>query len=1567
MRVQIVRSMMLRLFCLFCLVSLFLVVPSVGHAVVDDGRDSGSAKKSGKKDQKTKYKEGEILIRFKKNVSKEKKNAVHEKMKTKVLHSYRHIDGLEHVKIPDGTSLDAIIEAYKADSEVLYAERNYFYQALTVPNDDLFPDMWNLHNTGQEGGVPDADINAPEAWDHVTGSPNTVVAVVDTGVDYNNLDLVDNIWVNPAEIPGNEIDDDGNGYVDDVHGINAITGTGDPMDDDNHGTHVAGTIAATGNNNRGIVGVNWQAKIIACKFLDSTGYGTDSDAAKCLDYFFELKTRPDNPVNIILSNNSWGGPGVSQALEDAIDAQRMAGILFITSAGNDTANNDSVDSYPADCFMPNVISVAATDKTDNLGWFSNVGRHSVHVAAPGVLIWSTKIGGSYGGYSGTSMAAPHASGLAALVYSQDPSRDWIAIKNLVISGGQTKPATEGTTISGKRIRAYDANGVGSLSCSGQVVNTRVQPTGSVFSLDVGSSIDLAALHINCASPNGDVVVTLGDGTSLTLMDDGQGSDAAAGDGIYSGQWLPPGEGTYTITFPGSDVVTVYVAKQYSYEDPIPTEYSYRTITGTEIIFSDIPSGEAALLSSPFPVSFPDMEGSRLYDSLYVSPYGTISFTDFFTSTDYTFLPSTSFQTLVAPLWTSLDLSLGGGVYWDVIGTEPNRELVVEWRDVAHSVCPGSATFQVVFFENSREILTSHQNLPIDDPFCFNDSTAAVGMQWIGGVTRYNGFLMNMSSLAWLRIVTIVPSAGPDQVVLPGTAVTLDGTRSFDKDGTIVSYQWEQTSGTRVVLAGADTAAPQFTAPDVSGTLGFTLSVTNDRGHTGTDFVLVVVNRAPTAEAGPDQTAGANGPVTLDGSGSSDPDDGIAHYYWQQTAGPAALLNDAYTPKPSFTAPSTSGVITYRLTAIDNNGVSASDTVSINVAANEPPSADAGPDQTVRTEAAVTLNGTASSDSDGTIVSYNWAQTAGTTVNLTGAGTPTPSFTAPPISGTLTFQLTVTDNYGATGCDTVNVRVNAAPIANAGPDQLVQAGAAVTLNGTASIDMDGTIASYNWIQTAGATVTLTGADTATPTFTAPSASGTLTFQLTVTDNDGATRTDTVNVSVNMQPVANAGPDQLVQAGAMVTLNGAGSSDPDGTIASYSWIQTAGTTVNLTGAGTATPTFTAPPVFETLTFQLTITDNNGATATDTVNVSVNLPPSANAGTDQLAQAGAAVSLNGSGSSDPDGTIASYGWTQTAGTTVSLAGAGTATPSFTAPSVSGTLTFQLTVTDNNGATATDTVTVSVNLTPVADAGTDQFAQAGAAVSLNGSGSIDPDGTIVSYNWVQTAGTTVSLAGAVTATPSFTAPSVSGTLTFQLTVTDNNGATATDTVTMSVNLPPVADADTDQLAQAGAAVILNGTGSNDPDGTIATYNWIQTAGSTVSLAGAGTATPSFTAPAVSGSLTFQLTVTDNNGATSTDTINVSVNLPPVANAGPDQLVKTRSIVTLNGAGSTDPDGTIVSFTWVQTAGTVVTLSNANSSTPTFDAPATTGTLTFQLSIVDNRAAVASDVVNIVVSKTGR
>ncbi len=300
---------------------------------------------------------------------------------------------------------------------------------------------------------------------------------------------------------------------------------------------------------------------------------------------------------------------------------------------------------------------------------------------------------------------------------------------------------------------------------------------------------------------------------------------------------------------------------------------------------------------------------------------------------------------------------------------------------------------------------------------------------------------------------------------------------------------------------------------------------------------------------------------------------------------------------------------------------------------------------------------------------------------------------------------------------------------------------------------------------------------------------------------------------------------------------------------------------------------------------------------------------------------------------------------------------------------ITLKLTVKDNAGAVSVpDTVSIDVTKPPVANAGPDQTVVTGATVTLNGTGSYDPDGTITGYAWVQTAGTPVSLSGSNTATPTFVAPTVSDTVTFLLTVTDNKGKSGTDPVTVTVNLPPVADAGPDQVVLRYASVNLSGSGSHDPDGSIVSYQWVQKAGTTVTLYSASTSAPNFTSPGVSGTLTFELTVKDNRGATKSDTVNIIVNVPPTAEAGPTQTVKVKSAVTLDGRGSTDSDGTITGYAWTQKTGTPVTLTGANTATPTFTAPGTEENMQFWLTVTDNNGVTSSvDWVNITVTKTGR
>ena len=470
---------------------------------------------------------GGLLVKFKSSASAEAKQKVHDKHGSKVVKDFSALR-IQHIKLKDDASFIEAIGRYQSEPEVEYVEPNYRVVNEDFPNDPRFNELWGLFNTGQTGGTAGADINAPSAWSITTGNSNVVVAVIDSGVDYTHKDLAANMWINQAEYNGvTGVDDDGNGYVDDIYGINVLNQTGKPMDDNGHGTHVSGIIGAVGNNSVGVVGVNWGVKMLACKFLNSNGVGFVDGAIECLQY---VRTLKDKGVNIIATNNSWGSDGYSQALYDAIKAQKD--IIFSASAGNKQIDlTGPLSHYPAKFYLPNIVAAAATDKNDAKAWFSNFGRRTVHVGAPGDYILSTIPGNNYDFMVGTSMATAHVTGLAALIKSQNMNRDWIAVKNLVLSGGDPIPSMTGKTITGNRISAY-----GSLTCGNRPVFSALKYPSSIAA---GVSATLSALSINCESAVGPVTATTLNGEEvIQLYDNGIASDLAAGDGIFTGTWTP---------------------------------------------------------------------------------------------------------------------------------------------------------------------------------------------------------------------------------------------------------------------------------------------------------------------------------------------------------------------------------------------------------------------------------------------------------------------------------------------------------------------------------------------------------------------------------------------------------------------------------------------------------------------------------------------------------------------------------------------------------------------------------------------------------------------------------------------------------------------------------------------------------------------------------------------------------------------------------------------------------------------------------------------------------------------
>jgi len=454
-----------------------------------------------------------------------------------------------------------------------YVEPDYIYYASATPTDTAFTNgtLWGLRNTGQSGGRAGADIEAVTAWDQTTGSAGVIVGVIDTGVRYTHQDLAANMWTNPNEIAGNNIDDDRNGYIDDIRGINAITNSGNPMDDNSHGTHCAGTIGGVANNSGPLVGVAWNVKIMALKFLDSSGSGSSSDAIKCIDYAISKGAK-------ILSN-SWGGGGYSQALYDAVERSRAAGALFIAAAGNEGANNDSNPSYPASYANANVISVAALDRADALASFSNFGATSVDLGAPGVSIYSSvsTSDSAYDTYNGTSMATPHVAGVAALVLAKYPSISVTDFRNRIINNTRPVASLNGRVATGGAVSANRA--LGASTGGGMSVNVSTRP--SPLRTSQQGAI-LATVTKSGAALTGATVTGTFQSQNLTFRDNGVSPDDIANDGIYTANAnAPAAAGSYSLalsaTHPSSTAFTGSFSLAVSAPGPVNDDFAAATI------------------------------------------------------------------------------------------------------------------------------------------------------------------------------------------------------------------------------------------------------------------------------------------------------------------------------------------------------------------------------------------------------------------------------------------------------------------------------------------------------------------------------------------------------------------------------------------------------------------------------------------------------------------------------------------------------------------------------------------------------------------------------------------------------------------------------------------------------------------------------------------------------------------------------------------------------------------------------------------------------------------------------
>ncbi len=670
------------------------------------------------------------------------------------------------------------------------------------------------------------------------------------------------------------------------------------------------------------------------------------------------------------------------------------------------------------------------------------------------------------------------------------------------------------------------------------------------------------------------------------------------------------------------------------------------------------------------------------------------------------------------------------------------------------------------------------------------------------------------------------NAGYDQYVNEGDAVVLDGSSSFVIDPTNISYQWSQASGPAAILINANSVNPSLVAPAVGpngDVLVFQLTVSDGLSLSVPAFVNIFVasvNRPPVANAGSGQSVNQNVLVKLDASASFDPDTNPLTYFWSQTSGPNVILDLSDPVHPSFMAPfvSLAGTsLQFSLTVSD--GFLSSSVASVRILVNNPdraPVAIAGADFAANERTLVQLSGTATYDPDGDPLIYNWTQVSGPAVVLNGSHTSTPNFVAPEVGAAgvlISFQLIASDAFLQSAPSIVKIQinnVNRPPVAIAGPNQIVDERTIVNLDGTSSFDPDNDPISYQWSQISGPSVTLGMSSLPNPSFTAPEvplSGAILSFVLTTSDGSLTNTSAPIFIKinyVNRPPVASAGQDQTVFMQTPVSLDGTSSSDPDKDAITYSWSQIGGPIVTLNLANPARPTFVAPIVATagaTVSFSLIVSDGQLSSAAALVNIdikNVNHAPVASAGSTQIVTSGAFINLNASDSYDPDGDSLTYVWSEVSGPAVTIMNSHSAIASFTAPAFSNNtnLNFKVTVSDGQlNSSASVIITVQrLNIAPIANAGSPQTVQSTDIVSLDGSGSYDPNGDPISYLWQQTGGPTAVMDSNNSPHSRLIAPEVSTItqLSFSLIVNDGALSSLASTVVITVNpisAPPICD----------------------------------------------------------------------------------------------------------------------------------------------------------------------------------
>ncbi len=744
------------------------------------------------------YRPDRVILLPKKGVQLNRVLGLHAARGHRLLKTYDWLGGLQIVQLAPGESIGDAVEHYRASGLVEMAEPDYKLHAFVLPNDPEFLNgtQWSLRNTGLSGGNIGADIHAPDGWDTMHDASNIVVAVIDSGIRYTHQDLADNIWTNTAEIPDNGIDDDNNGIVDDIHGLNAITDGGDPMDDDGHGSHVAGIIGAVGNNGLGTAGVAWKVQLMACKFLDDAGNGDTSDAIQCIDYARKMKAQ--------IINASWGGTEYSAGLLTAISAARNDGIIFVTAAGNDAQNLDFFSTYPAAFNLDNMITVCATSRYDTFdSGYSNYSPTKVHVGAPGTLIYSTwdSSDTAYSYESGTSMASPCVAGICALMKARFPDYNHRQIIDRLLNTVDPLPSLAGKCSTGGRVNLLKALG---------------SNPESIFTL----STNAGAPPLTVAFTN----ISYGDVTNLVWdFGDGSASEASANP-THLFQF--PGKFKAKLTVTGSNGRTssseqqIVVAPNYT----LASE-TFNWIDPTQMAV--VSTGANGMVEQTLPFTF--VYYGEPQSSIFVGANGILGFNSAgMTNTTVAPLPAATLpNAIICPYWDNLDPTSGGTIYFGTHGSAPNRQIIISWVDVprASSTTGVPLTFQAILEENAGDILFQYLEVHPEN-LRGGGKRASVGIEnstgTIGVSYSYSGAPNVLSNSTAIRFT---PKAFPFLAVFENDPLQFLSTVGLSSSSTrsLTLYN----PGNVPVAWGLRSTAPWIKASATNGTLavGEILNVT----------------------------------------------------------------------------------------------------------------------------------------------------------------------------------------------------------------------------------------------------------------------------------------------------------------------------------------------------------------------------------------------------------------------------------------------------------------------------------------------------------------------------------------------------------------------------------------------------------------------------------------------------------------------------------------------------------------------------------------------------------------------